>query len=171
MHRNIPELLVFFVWYFPTVRCYFSDYRSYYIYYYCQEEMVLVIIKVLSNVPQFKMLERYGVLIKTPWILHGQNKFYKSLKPGPILCSLKRLKPSFSLVNISTPNGSLIKKVFLSTCLININNVLWNISKLVEPQISGLRLFQFVMTQGEKFLKQVIKTIWVSVTKTHLFLK
>ena len=30
MHQNIPELLVFFVWYFPTIRCYFSDYRSYY---------------------------------------------------------------------------------------------------------------------------------------------
>ena len=24
MHRNIPELFVFFVWYFPTLRCYFQ---------------------------------------------------------------------------------------------------------------------------------------------------
>ena len=31
MHLNIPELLVFFVWYFLTLRCYFLDYRSYYI--------------------------------------------------------------------------------------------------------------------------------------------
>ena len=30
MHRNNPDSLVFFVWYFPTVRCYFSNYRSYY---------------------------------------------------------------------------------------------------------------------------------------------
>ena len=30
MRQNIPELSVFFVRYFPTSRCYFSDYRSYY---------------------------------------------------------------------------------------------------------------------------------------------
>ena len=40
MHQNIPELLVFFVWYFPTSRCYFSDYRSNYMFWNCQEEMV-----------------------------------------------------------------------------------------------------------------------------------
>ena len=31
MHRNVPELVVLFIWYFPTLRCYFLDYRSYYI--------------------------------------------------------------------------------------------------------------------------------------------
>ena len=31
MHQNIPELLVFFVWYFLTLRCYLLDYCSYYI--------------------------------------------------------------------------------------------------------------------------------------------
>ena len=30
MDQNIPELLAFFVWYFPTLRSYFSDHRSYY---------------------------------------------------------------------------------------------------------------------------------------------
>ena len=30
-HQNIPELLVFFVWHSPTLRCYLLDYRSYYI--------------------------------------------------------------------------------------------------------------------------------------------
>ena len=30
MHRNIPALLVFFVWYFPTLRRYFLDYCSHY---------------------------------------------------------------------------------------------------------------------------------------------
>ena len=30
MHRNIPALIVFFVWHFPTLRCYFSDYCSHY---------------------------------------------------------------------------------------------------------------------------------------------
>ena len=41
MHRNIPEVLVFFVWYFPTLRCCFSDFRSYYMCYNCQEEMAI----------------------------------------------------------------------------------------------------------------------------------
>ena len=31
MYQNIPELLVFIVWHFPRLRCYFLDYRSYYI--------------------------------------------------------------------------------------------------------------------------------------------
>ena len=30
MHRNIPELLVLFGCYFPTLSSYFPDYRSYY---------------------------------------------------------------------------------------------------------------------------------------------
>ena len=42
MHQNIPELLVFFVWYFSALRCYFSDYRSYYMFCNCQEEMATV---------------------------------------------------------------------------------------------------------------------------------
>ena len=41
MHRNIPEVLVLFVWYFPTLRCCFSDFRSYYMCYNCQEEMAI----------------------------------------------------------------------------------------------------------------------------------
>ena len=31
MPWNIPELLVFIVWHFPTLRCYFLDYCSYHI--------------------------------------------------------------------------------------------------------------------------------------------
>ena len=41
MHRNIPEVLVLFVWYFRTLRCCFSDFRSYYMCYNCQEEMAI----------------------------------------------------------------------------------------------------------------------------------
>ena len=41
MHRNIPEVLVLFVWYFLTLRCCFSDFRSYYMCYNCQEEMTI----------------------------------------------------------------------------------------------------------------------------------
>ena len=39
MHRNIPELLVSFVWYFSTLS-YFLDYYSYHIYYNCQEKII-----------------------------------------------------------------------------------------------------------------------------------
>ena len=51
MHRNIPELLVFFVWYFPTLRCYFLDYCSYYI---CTNDQ--------NNVAYWEESERIEVL-------------------------------------------------------------------------------------------------------------
>ena len=45
MHQNIRELSVFFLSdIFSTVWCYFSDYRSYYMRYNCQEEMVFTLL-------------------------------------------------------------------------------------------------------------------------------
>ena len=39
----------FFVWYFPTIRCYFSDYRSYDMCYNCQEETVFEFLLFLKD--------------------------------------------------------------------------------------------------------------------------
>ena len=60
MHRNIPELLVFFVWYFSILRCYFSDDHSY------MYQWSLTI-KVLANnfgLPQIRL--GILVLVTTP---------------------------------------------------------------------------------------------------------
>ena len=51
MHRNIPELLVFFVCYFPTLRCYFLIICSYYI---CTNDQ--------NNVAYWEESERIEVL-------------------------------------------------------------------------------------------------------------
>ena len=51
MHRNIPELLVFIAWHFPTQRCHFLDYCSYYIY-----------TNDLDNVASWEESERIEVL-------------------------------------------------------------------------------------------------------------
>ena len=70
MHPNIPELLVFFV-YFSTLRCFFSDYRSYYKFCHCQEEMVFgknIYFKELIAFLRLSFSVRGSVLVKITFV-------------------------------------------------------------------------------------------------------
>ena len=92
MHRNIPELLVFFVWYFPTLRCYFFYYCSYYIYSNDQD-----------NFAYWKESERIEVLVNNfglcqiqlgILVLVATSKIFDNFSP---LLNLKRAFPVLKL--------------------------------------------------------------------------
>ena len=106
MHRNIPELLDFFVQYFPTIRCYFSDYRSY----------------SISKVRLVFTMQYFLFRCKNvPVSCNVSKRFIKKMHVDIVL-SLKlsfHQFPSsqFGHINLHMAVNVLIFVVFLTTCL------------------------------------------------------